>query len=47
MTADAKERVLQDDIIREMLGGGWVQGEPGKSDREPGRDPEAHTPSFW
>ncbi len=34
MTADAKERAFQDDIIREMVERGWVLGETAKYDRE-------------
>lgn len=40
MTADAKERAFQNDIIREMLDGGWVLGEPSKYNRELALYPE-------
>lgn len=34
MTADAKERAFQNDVIREMRERGWLLGEPAKYDRE-------------
>lgn len=34
MTADAREAAFQDDIIQQMLAGGWVLGSPYKYDRE-------------
>lgn len=34
MTADAKERAFQNDVIREMLERGWLLGTPAKYDRE-------------
>lgn len=34
MTASAKESAFQNDIIREMVAGGWVLGRPDRYDRE-------------